>query len=59
MSYYHGHDDLRGIFGGNLDLFSYRKMATTSSGIPWFISMKENVQKNKTISSRTHLPGHF
>jgi hypothetical protein len=50
---YHGHDGLRGIFGVFLDLFSCRKTVTKSSGIPGFISVKENVQKSR-LSSRVH-----
>jgi hypothetical protein len=35
---YHGYDRLQGIFGGFLDLFSCRKMATKSSGFQGLIS---------------------
>jgi hypothetical protein len=43
---YHSHNDLRGIFGGFLDLFSCRKTATKSSGIPGFIFVTENDHKS-------------
>jgi hypothetical protein len=40
------HDGLRGILGGFLNLFSCRKIATKSSGIPGFIFVKENSHKS-------------
>jgi hypothetical protein len=46
MSDYHSHDSLRSIFGGFLDLFSCRKTATKSSGISWYIFVKENGYKS-------------
>jgi hypothetical protein len=45
---YHGHDGLRGIFSGFLNLFSCRKTVTKSSDIPRFIFVKENDYKSST-----------